>query len=100
MGPVTSEQGAETNALMKPQPMAMEVPVVAMGARAGDQSEKRELFSETTQTVLVFERGAVIPLSAAVAIGQLLFLTNKVSGQEIVAQVVRKKDYKPTACYA
>ena len=99
MGPVTSEQGAETRTPTKALPLAHEVPVVATGARPGDQSEKRELFSEATQTVLVFEHGCVIPLSAAVAIGQLLFLTNKVTGREIVTQVVRKKDFKPTACY-
>jgi outer membrane biosynthesis protein TonB len=99
MGSVTSEQGAETHALIKSQPMALEVPVVATGARPGDQSQKRELFTETTETVLVFENGVVIRLSAAVTAGQLLFLTNKNSGKEIVTQVLRKRSFKPTACY-
>jgi hypothetical protein len=99
MGPVTSEQGAETHPLIKSQPMALEVPVVATGARPGGQSEKRELFTEETETVLVFENGAVIRLSAAVTAGQLLFLTNKNSGKEIVTQVLRKRSFKPTACY-
>ncbi len=99
MGSVTSEQGAETHPLIKSQPMALDVPVVATGARPGDQSQKRELFTEATETVLVFENGAVIRLSAAVTAGQLLFLTNKVSGKEIVTQVLRKRTFKPTACY-
>lgn len=99
MGSVTSEQGAETHAFIKSQPMALEVPVVAAGTRPGDQSQKRELFTETTETVLVFENGAVIRLSAAVTAGQLLFLTNKNSGKEIVTQVLRKRSFKPTACY-
>src|SRR5262244_1980987 len=80
------------------EPIALETPVVATGARPGD-SAKRELFTEETQTVLVFEKGAVIRLSAAVADGQLLFLTNKKTGKEVVTQVIRKRSFRPTSCY-
>jgi len=73
--------------------------VVATGARPGRTGDKRELFTEETQTVLVFEKGAVIRLSAAVADGQLLFLTNKKNGREVVTQVVRKRSFRPTSCY-
>jgi len=48
--------------------------VIATGARPGDSGGQRDLFTEETTTVLVFENGAVIRLSAAVAAGQLLFL--------------------------
>ena len=99
MGPVTSDPGAEERTTTKSQPLALEVPVVATGARPGDQSEKRELFTEETETVLVLEHGAVIHLEAAVAVGQLVFLTNKQTGKEIVTQVLRKRSYRPTACY-
>src|SRR5262245_13253353 len=99
MGPVSSEPGADSRTMTKSQPVALEVPVVATGARPGDQSEKRELFNEETETVLVLEHGAVIRLSAAVAVGQLVFLTNKQSGKEIVTQVLRKRSFKPTECY-
>src|SRR5437762_13913109 len=81
------------------QPVALETAVIATGARPGDSNAKRELFTEETQTVLVFERGAVIRLSAAVADGQLLFLTNKKTGKEVVTQVVRKRSFRPTSCY-
>ncbi len=66
---------------------------------AVDTGTKRELFTEETQTVLVFENGAVIRLSAAVADGQLLFLTNKTTGKEVVTQVLRKRSFRPTNCY-
>src|SRR5256885_2303366 len=99
MGSVSSEQGAEVGAETKQQPLALEIPVVATGPRPGDQAEKRELFTEETETVLVFESGGVIRLSAAVAVGQLIFLTNKQTGKEAVAQVLRKRSYRPTACY-
>jgi TonB family protein len=99
MRTVSSEQGAETGAETKKQPLPLEIPVVATGARPGDTAEKRELFTEETETVLVFETGGVIRLSAAVAVGQLIFLTNKQTGKEVVAQVLRKRSYRPTACY-
>lgn len=81
------------------EPVAVETAVVATGARPGRTGDKRELFTEETQTVLVFEKGAVIRLSAAVADGQLLFLTNKKNGKEVVTQVVRKRSFRPTSCY-
>jgi len=99
MGSVSSEQGAETGAETKKQPLPLEMRVVHTGARPGDKAEKRELFTEETETVLVFESGGVIRLSAAVAVGQLIFLTNKQTGKEVVTQVLRKRSYRPTACY-
>ena len=73
--------------------------VIATGTRPGDSDSQRELFTEETTTVLVFESGAVIRLAAAVVAGQLLFLTNKESRREVVAQVTRKRDFRPTSCY-
>jgi hypothetical protein len=81
------------------EPVALETAVIATGARPGAAGAKRELFTEETQTVLVFEKGAVIRLSAGVADGQLLFLTNKKSGKEVVTQVIRKRSFRPTSCY-
>jgi TonB family protein len=81
-------------------PIAHEVPVIATGARPGESGSQRELFTEEASTVLVFENGGVIRLSAAVTVGQLLFLTNKGTDREVVAQVMRKRDFRPTSCYA
>jgi periplasmic protein TonB len=86
-------------AVRKSNPVAHEIPVIATGARPGDTNAQRQLFTEETSTVLVFENGAVIRLSAAVAAGQLVFLTNKESRREVVAQVTRKRDFRPTSCY-
>jgi protein TonB len=80
-------------------PMAVEIPVNATGTRPGSGPDKRELFSEETATVLVFPDGAVIRLSAAVATGQLIFLTNKQNNAEIVSQVIGKRVYRPMSCY-
>jgi TonB family protein len=96
MTPLTQESevsqangGAPT--IAKPQPVAVEIPVTVNGARAVAGSDKREPFSETTKTVLVFGSGAVIRLSAAVGPGQLLFVTNEKSKREVVCQVVKSK---------
>jgi protein TonB len=75
------------------------VAVIATGARPGKRGGQRELFTEETSTVLVSENGGVLRLSAAVTAGQLLFLTNKETRREVVAQVKGKRDFRPTSCY-
>ena len=96
-------EGADISLKTKPLPKvnaaAREVRVRVTGARVGAVSGERELFSELTSTVLVFEKGGVIRLTAALATGQLIFLTNEESKREVVAQVLRKRVYRPTECY-
>ena len=89
----------KTKPLPRVNAAAREVRVRVTGARVGSVSGERELFSELTTTVLVFEKGGVIRLTAAVAPGQLLFLANDESKREVVAQVIRKRVYRPTECY-
>src|SRR5712691_5546829 len=84
---------------IKQQPVALEVPVTINGARTVEGSDKREPFSETTKTVLVFGNGAVIRLSSSVAPGQLLFLTNEKTKREVVCQVVKSKNYRSLSGY-
>jgi Gram-negative bacterial TonB protein C-terminal len=84
---------------IKTNMVAHEIRVTATGAPPDKSTGERELFTEETSSVLVFENGGVIRLSAAVAPGQLLLLTNVESKREIVAQVKRKRAYRPTSCY-
>src|SRR5713101_1074072 len=84
---------------IKQQPVALEVPVTVNGARTVEGSDKREPFSESTKTVLVFGNGAVIRLSSSVAPGQLLFLTNEKTKKEVVCQVVKSKNYRNVSGY-
>src|ERR1700736_987650 len=81
------------------QPVALEVPVTVNGARAVSGGDKREPFSESTKTVLIFGHGAVLRLSSAVAPGQLLFLTNEKTKKEVVCQVVNSKNYSGMSGY-
>jgi TonB family protein len=101
---VNAKEGKKANGempqrSMRPNPVALEVPVSVAGARPVASKDKRELFTEETTTVLVFKDGAVIQLSAAVAVGQLLFLTEKRSKKEVVCQVVHKRSHRPTSCF-
>jgi TonB family protein len=89
----------DTATASRPQPVALEVPVTVNGARTVEGSDKREPFSETTKTVLVFGNGAVIRLGSPVSAGQLLFLTNEKTKKEVVCQVVKSKNYKSVSGY-
>jgi TonB family protein len=102
--PETAQRPAPTatasgESAIKQQPVALEVPVTVNGARTVEGGDKREPFSETTKTVLVFGNGAVIRLSSAVAPGQLLFLTNEKTKKEVVCQVVKSKNYRNVSGY-
>ena len=88
-----------SDAVTKQQAVALEVPVTVNGARAAEGSDKREPFSESTKTVLIFGNGAVIRLSSSVAPGQLLFLTNERTKKEVVCQVVKSKNYRNVSGY-
>jgi len=98
-----SRDGSETSSVAQAgasaQTVALEVRVTVNGARAVDGSEKREPFSETTNTVLVLANGAVIRLSSSVAPGQLLFLTNEKTRKEVICQVVKSKNYQSASGY-
>jgi TonB family protein len=95
--PATNASSAEP--ANKPQPVALEVPVTVNGARTVEGSDKREPFSETTSTVLIFGNGGVIRLASSVAPGQLLFLTNEKTKKEVVCQVVKSKNYRNVSGY-
>jgi TonB family protein len=103
-GPETAQRPAPASAPsadtgFKQQPVALEVPVTVNGARTVEGGDKREPFSETTKTVLVFGNGAVIRLASSVAPGQLLFLTNEKTKKEVVCQVVKSKNYRNVSGY-
>jgi TonB family protein len=95
----TARTGASAEEANKPQPVPLEVPVTVNGARTVEGSDKREPFSESTQTVLVFHNGAVIRLNSSVTAGQLLFLTNDKTKKEVVCQVVKSKNYRNVSGY-
>jgi TonB family protein len=97
----SASKSSGENAPNKPRmnAVACEVQIIATGARPSEKGGQRELFTEETTTALVFENGGVLKLSSAVLVGQLLFLTHKETKREVVAQVTRKRDFRPMICY-
>jgi hypothetical protein len=85
--------------LHKANMVAHEVRVTATGVPNDKNAVDRQVFTEETSSVLVCETGGVIQLAAAVSPGQLLFLANVESKREVVAQVKRKRAYRPTICF-
>jgi TonB family protein len=91
-GPGATAAKTKNESQNRPRPVALEIPVTVNGARTVEGSDKREPFSESTTTVLVFSQGAVIRLAFPLASGQLIFLTNEKSKKEVVCQVVKSKN--------
>ena len=79
--------------------VAHEVRLNVTGTQRAKSGGGRELFDEETNSVLVHENGGVVELSTVVVPGQLLLLANLELRREVVAQVKRKRAYKPTSCY-
>lgn len=77
----------------------MEAVVNVTGARPSGSGGSRDLFSEEAVTVLVFKDGAVVRLTSPVSVGQLLFLTNNKSKEEVVCQVLHKRSFQAAAWY-
>jgi TonB family protein len=94
-----SASPSSTESTVKAQPVALEIPITVNGVRTAEGSDKREPFSESTRTVMVFGSGAVIRLTSAMAPGQLLFLTNERTKKEVVCQVVKSKNYRSASGY-
>jgi TonB family protein len=98
-GQTTAARVADPPAMHKRNAVAHEAGVVVTGARPGESPGKRELFTENTTSVLVFENGGVIRLGTDVIVGQLLFLTHRESKQEVVAQVIAKQRFHAGSPY-
>ena len=62
-----SAAAAPGDSAIKQQPVALEIPITVNGARTMEGSDKREPFSESTKTVMVFGSGAVIRLNSTLA---------------------------------
>ena len=80
------------------QVTAREIPITIQGSQMVDGTDRRELFTETLKTTLIFDNGAAINLKARVAPGQSLFLRNELSGREILCRVIEAPPPGQTGC--
>jgi protein TonB len=83
----------------RPQPVCIEVPVTVHCGCLSTDSGKREPFSESSRTIIVFSNGAVLRLKTAVNPGQSIILTNEHTGKKVLCHVVTSKTYQNVAGY-
>jgi Gram-negative bacterial TonB protein C-terminal len=77
--------------LVRNEARPLEISVTVQGSKTVDGTEQRELFTETTNTTLVFDNGAVLKLNARVTPGQCVFLRNDRSEREILCKVLESR---------
>jgi TonB family protein len=77
--------------------VSMEVPVKVHGSRVTEVVREitphTEPFEEQTSTMIVFPQGAVIRMSTAVSVGQMLVVTNLKSRQDAICRVVKVRTF-------
>jgi TonB family protein len=101
----SAEFASQTDAVFAEVPIGvLEVPVAVWGSRPAvsisGQLGRIDVFAEETCTVIVFPHGAVIRLSAAVAPGQMMMVTNRKSRQVVPCRVVNVRNYPNVRGYA
>jgi len=77
--------------------VSLEVPVKVHGSRVTEVVREitphTEPFEEQTSTMIVFPQGAVIRMSTAVNVGQMLVVTNLKSRQDAICRVVKVRTF-------
>jgi TonB family protein len=76
----------------------LKIPVTIHCHRIVEGSDKREPFSETTRTVLVFSHGAFVRIATTLIPGQRVFLFNEKAQKEVVCQVVKSAPCGSASC--
>ncbi len=102
-----AKTAAPTTAGSSPQVRAdavsVEVPVRVYGSRItqvpGQAEPNSEPFEEQTSTMIVFPQGAVVRMSTAVNVGQMLVVTNAKSKADAICRVVKVRTFSNTQGY-
>jgi TonB family protein len=82
----------------RPPLVELKIPVTIHCDRIIEGSDKREPFSETTKTVLVFSHGAFVRIATTLIPGQRVFLFNEKAQKEVVCQVVKSAPCGSASC--
>jgi TonB family protein len=83
--------------------VSLEIPVRVHGSRASSASRgatpQTERFEEQTSTMIVFAKGGVLRMDAAVASGQMLVVTNSKSRQDAICRVLNVRSFPNMQSY-
>ena len=76
---------------------SVEIPVKVHGSKVSaapaGAAPRTEPFEEQTSTMIVFPQGGVIRMSTAVAIGQMLVVTNQKTRQDAICRVIKVRTF-------
>src|SRR5580658_11141389 len=96
-GAQTAKPAAPAAPGVRADAVSVEVQVRVYGSRItqvpGQAEPNSEPFEEQTSTMIVFPQGAVIRMSTAVNVGQMLVVTNLKSRQDAICRVVKVRTF-------
>jgi TonB family protein len=82
---------------MRADAVSIEIPVKVHGSRVTqvvrEVTPHTEPFEEQTSTMIVFPHGAVLRMSTAVTVGQMLVVTNSKTRQDAICRVVKVRTF-------
>ncbi|MFZ3217428.1 MAG: TonB family protein [Candidatus Acidiferrales bacterium] len=92
-----SKQAAASAGHSRADALSLEVPVKVHGSRVTDVARgvapRTEPFEEETGTMIVFPQGGVLRMSTAVAVSQMLVVTNLKTRQDAICRVVKVRTF-------
>jgi periplasmic protein TonB len=98
-----SERPKAAAGKLRSDAVSLEVQVRVHGSRVTEvkrgTTPLTEPFEEQTSTMIVFPQGGVLRMSTAVAVGQMLVLTNLKSGHDAICRVLKVRAYAQTQSY-
>jgi TonB family protein len=98
VAPFSPYPQARSEASARPPLVELKIPVTIHCHRIVEGSDKREPFSETARTVLVFSHGAFVRIATTLIPGQRVFLFNEKAQKEVVCQVVKSAPCGSASC--
>jgi TonB family protein len=92
-----SKSAAPAGPTLRADALSLEVPVKVHGSRITDAARgvapHTEPFEEETGTMIVFPHGGVLRMSTAVAVSQMLVVTNLKTRQDAICRVVKVRTF-------
>src|ERR1700690_1839217 len=101
--PATPAPPKQASSQMRADALSLEIPVKVHGSRVTqvvhEVTPHTEPFEEQTTTMIVFPQGAVLRMSTAVTIGQMLVVTNAKTRQDAICRVVKVRTFTNSQGY-
>lgn len=101
--PASQPKQAPASGQLRADALSLEIAVRVHGSRVTqvvrELTPHTEPFEEQTSTMIVFPQGAVLRMSTAVTVGQMLVLTNAKTGQDAICRVIKVRTFSNAQGY-